>query len=556
MTHFELRYGRYRGKVVSQSNEGICKIHYDDRTKRHHDLSSPAERWYIDGDQPPTEVANPRALVACGFSCTGLYRSECLQHLETSRLWSRNLDQCPCMLAVDVKNSQWSELQVCAICGDFSSPEDGSDPAEQMIFCDGCNVAVHAGCWGPVWHGKAEAAVNQAHFLCPACSVSAEEGCDDVRECAFCPNTGGALFRVIDGRWDGQWAHISCVRFNADLYMSPSNAARIESDGRPRRVNTCSINGCPDPQHGRRIACIGSCGRAAHVTCVQRPGSRWHLEEIEDETGEGAATKVMFACDSNECLGFHLRNGTTWDRCKARAATPPRPYKSTRLSDPGLFKLHDLAHGIGGFTACCHRLGGAVVSACDIDRCTLKTRTHQLITTLTFITKTLLLSHFYRLVSGGVEKQTHARSVYQSTWRFNVPSIDGLKNVDFKELPWADMVTCGFPCTDFSAAGKGLGGFDFFKLLCSKLKDCKCKCALLENVPELLSERFKFGEEQMSWLADAGFPHCRIYSVRAAEHKPTPSAGLSVTRTPLLTGICCLLWLCQQASSTSVCMLP
>ena len=127
-----------------------------------------------------------------------------------------------------------------------------------------------------------------------------------------------------------------------------------------------------------------------------------------------------------------------------------------------------------------------------------------------------------------MEKQTHARSVYQSTWRFNVPSIDGLQTVDFKELPWANMVTCGFPCTDFSAAGKGLGGFDFFKLLCSKLKDCKCTCALLENVPELLSERFKFGEEQMSWLADAGFPHCRIYSVRAAEHKPTPSAGLSV----------------------------
>jgi len=98
-----------------------------------------------------------------------------------------------------------SDESVCAVCNSGISYDD-----DQILFCDGCDVAVHQSCY-------AVAEVPEGDWFCYACA--AEEKRDDPQwrpRCVLCPVEGGAFMRVYDGdakpRGDGdQWAHVACA---------------------------------------------------------------------------------------------------------------------------------------------------------------------------------------------------------------------------------------------------------------------------------------------------------------------------------------------------------
>lgn len=76
-----------------------------------------------------------------------------------------------------------------------------AEPADPIVFCDGCDVAVHANCYGnPLRIG-----VPEGDWFCAQC----QSGNPESRTCCLCPMTEGAMKQTIDGKW----AHISCAVF-------------------------------------------------------------------------------------------------------------------------------------------------------------------------------------------------------------------------------------------------------------------------------------------------------------------------------------------------------
>ncbi|EPZ35171.1 hypothetical protein ROZALSC1DRAFT_26820 [Rozella allomycis CSF55] len=82
------------------------------------------------------------------------------------------------------------EDKPCEICG--SSESSNSDA---IVYCDGCNVAVHQECYG-VPH------IPEGSWLCRKCMVNPSIPVS----CILCPNEGGAFKQTVDYRW----AHLFC----------------------------------------------------------------------------------------------------------------------------------------------------------------------------------------------------------------------------------------------------------------------------------------------------------------------------------------------------------
>lgn len=88
-------------------------------------------------------------------------------------------------------------------------------------------------------------------------------------------------------------------------------------------------------------------------------------------------------------------------------------------------------------------------------------------------------------------------------------------NIDETKLPEFDMMTWGFPCTNFSSARRDKDG-KRQGLLSSEsglyyeglriLKECKPMISIIENVPDLLSDKFKDQFESiLNDLSDCGY---------------------------------------------------
>jgi hypothetical protein len=117
---------------------------------------------------------------------------------------------------------------VCAVCFDGESTE-----SNQIVFCDGCNIAIHQSCYGI-------RAIPKNSYFCERCveartrerySRRAARQAHVPLSCCLCPCTGGALKRTTDGRW----AHIVC-----GLWL-PSAKFVIQQDMGPIDVSACVI---------------------------------------------------------------------------------------------------------------------------------------------------------------------------------------------------------------------------------------------------------------------------------------------------------------------------
>ena len=112
---------------------------------------------------------------------------------------------------------------VCDVCFDGESETNN-----EILFCDGCNVAVHQACYGV--H-----VVPSGNWYCDWCSVNS--GVRPNQECAVCPNKGGALKRCYSSQVSKRrrhqrndksrsWVHACCAVWMPELYYKDENNKR------------------------------------------------------------------------------------------------------------------------------------------------------------------------------------------------------------------------------------------------------------------------------------------------------------------------------------------
>ncbi|CAO3618107.1 unnamed protein product [Cunninghamella echinulata] len=172
--------------------------------------------------------------------------------------------------------SSLPEDSTCAICDDGEC-----DNSNAIVFCDGCNLAVHQECYGIPY-------IPEGQWLCRKCMVTP----DKPVSCIFCPNEGGAFKQTSTNKW----GHLLCGLWipEADLgnsvYMEPID--NIDKIPKSRWKLTCYI--CRK-KNGACIQCDNKhCCTAFHVTCA-----RWARLCMRMKTQHDNSVVLKAYCDKH-----------------------------------------------------------------------------------------------------------------------------------------------------------------------------------------------------------------------------------------------------------------
>ncbi|OXG22935.1 NuA3 HAT complex component NTO1 [Cryptococcus neoformans Ze90-1] len=171
----------------------------------------------------------------------------------------------------------------CSICDDGEGENSNA-----IVFCDGCNLAVHQDCYGVPY-------IPEGQWLCRKCTVSPENPVS----CIFCPNEGGAFKQTTTG----QWAHLLCAiwipetTLGNSIYMEPVESVELVPKGRWKLV--CSL--CKE-RVGACIQCENrNCFTAFHVTCARQLGLLQSMKSLTtDGTLHAYCHKHMPLDESND----------------------------------------------------------------------------------------------------------------------------------------------------------------------------------------------------------------------------------------------------------------
>lgn len=140
----------------------------------------------------------------------------------------------------------------CAICDDGEC-----ENANAIVFCDGCDLAVHQECYGVPY-------IPEGQWLCRKCQLIGR----GQPSCIFCPNTEGAFKQTNTSKW----AHVLCAVWIPEVSMgNPAlmePVSEVEKVPRNRWKLVCYI--CRQKM-GACIQCSNkNCFVAFHVTCGRR----------------------------------------------------------------------------------------------------------------------------------------------------------------------------------------------------------------------------------------------------------------------------------------------
>ncbi|KIV95658.1 hypothetical protein PV10_03283 [Exophiala mesophila] len=155
----------------------------------------------------------------------------------------------------------------CAICDDGDC-----ENANAIVFCDGCDLAVHQECYGVPY-------IPEGQWLCRKCQLVGNSR----PSCIFCPNEGGAFKQTNNSKW----AHLFCATWipevtigNPSLMEPITDVEKVPSS---RWRLTCYI--CKQGM-GASIQCSdGRCYEAFHLTCARQGGLY-----LKMKTGGGSNT--------------------------------------------------------------------------------------------------------------------------------------------------------------------------------------------------------------------------------------------------------------------------
>ncbi|KAL4967653.1 putative PHD finger domain protein [Aspergillus stella-maris] len=140
----------------------------------------------------------------------------------------------------------------CAICDDGDC-----ENANAIVFCDGCDLAVHQECYGVPF-------IPEGQWLCRKCQLIGRGS----PNCIFCPNTEGAFKQTTTSKW----SHLLCAIWIPEVSIGNPSLMEpitdIEKVPRSRWKLNCYI--CRQ-RMGASIQCSNkNCFVAFHVTCARR----------------------------------------------------------------------------------------------------------------------------------------------------------------------------------------------------------------------------------------------------------------------------------------------
>lgn len=142
----------------------------------------------------------------------------------------------------------------CAICDDGDC-----ENANAIVFCDGCDLAVHQECYGVIH-------IPEGQWLCRKCSLVGNAR----PSCIFCPHEGGAFKQTNNAKW----AHLFCAIWIPEVTIGNPSLMEpitdVEKVPPSRWKLLCYI--CNQAM-GAGIQCSdGRCYRAFHLTCARKGG--------------------------------------------------------------------------------------------------------------------------------------------------------------------------------------------------------------------------------------------------------------------------------------------
>ncbi|KAG7828718.1 hypothetical protein KL920_003214 [Ogataea angusta] len=170
------------------------------------------------------------------------------------------------------------EDQCCAVCN-----RNECDNSNAIVFCDGCDIAVHQECYGVAF-------IPEGPWLCRKCLIARNQK----NRCLFCPSVTGA-FKQTD---NGGWGHVICTLWINELYFAnPVYMEPIEGIGnipRSRWKLTCYI--CRQKVGACIQCCKPSCSVAYHVTCARRSDFYMEMKQGVQAAIHDKSTVVSY-CD-------------------------------------------------------------------------------------------------------------------------------------------------------------------------------------------------------------------------------------------------------------------
>lgn len=167
----------------------------------------------------------------------------------------------------------------CSICDDGDCENTNA-----IIFCDGCDLAVHQECYGVPF-------IPEGQWFCRKCKVTGT----GTPMCIFCPNPEGAFKQTLLGRW----SHLLCaiwipeVNISNMTFMEP--ITDVDQVPKSRWKLNCYI--C-NQKMGACIQCGNkACYQAFHVTCARK--AKLFLKMKSQHQGSIDQTALKAFCDKH-----------------------------------------------------------------------------------------------------------------------------------------------------------------------------------------------------------------------------------------------------------------
>ncbi|GMF13393.1 unnamed protein product [Phytophthora lilii] len=199
--------------------------------------------------------------------------------------------------------TEWEQEEEgrCSVCLESESYDD--DP---IVFCDGCNVAIHQFCYGI-------RVVPSDKWFCDVCTELQSGGSNahtSQPRCQLCPLRGGAFKRTECG----QWVHVQCFLWIPEFKVDQGDndllvlgaLDRLDPD---RKTLDCSL--CHSTQGSGIIQCAHKrCLAAFHVSCAAC--AHYRMDQLDPPDGETSGTCTLFLAycplHRNSTAPVHLPN--------------------------------------------------------------------------------------------------------------------------------------------------------------------------------------------------------------------------------------------------------